>query len=585
MIDYYAHVAVQDQLRVQAAAAGGMSQTEQARLQELFGSASSEESAALIGLFVDQVLAQAASDGTEASLLGSAGALWKRGSALYDGVGEVRKAVEEAVSAPDAPGAVDAFNGAMSRMVGLLRDAKKLESEILQLRGDLRPLKHLPPHPRQSDLPLSAWGYGDTFLARRGAAFVRTLFDRAGGDPAATALAVGALAGYAGNITGSAYVGHGVGGPRRSHRFRDRLARNAVGSWCAAQFTVPGPGALADKLRSRVPASGDPTPSPMAQLLAQALQDAYDPAQTPPLPDIDLGLRRVLRQLELYEVIRRPELPQPLTGALGAVVAATSNGGLPQSQEPLLYPQSGGGTVSGGDEVTGADTTDQTSSNGGACGWAGLIVFLLVFAIACIVGLIEEGDCGAGVSDVWDAFVGGDEPEPTQVTADGLTALAQSPVGPQIAHRLFEAQLGLWQAADQAFNYMALVGLIPPDDLLITSPLYGQFLALPPRELFPLQEDPMAEKTYGFDPSTPPEEPRDQPSPFGSGDDPSVFVVDKAPELALNLLLRIIREEPETQNLDADADRGYLHPCWTTDSGGSVHDDPVPVQVLAYDET
>ncbi|MET7390389.1 hypothetical protein ACFYPT_10530 [Streptomyces sp. NPDC005529] len=585
MIDYYAHVAVQDQLRVQVGAAGGVSASEQARLQELVDSASSEEGAALTGLFVDQVLAQAASDGVEASLLESAGALWKRGGALYDGVGEVRKAVEEAVSAPDTPGAVDAFNGAMSRMVDLLRDAKRLDSEIQQLRRELRPLKHLPPHPRQSDLPLSAWGYGDTFLARRGAAFTRALFDRAGGDSAATALAVGALTAYAGNVTGSAYLGHGVGGPRRSHRFRDRLARNAVGSWCAGQFAVPGPGALADKLRSQVPASGGPNPSPMAQFLAQALQDAYDPAQTPPLPDIDLGLRRVLRQLELYEVIRRPELPLPLTGALGAVVSATSNGGLPQSQEPLLYPQSGGGTVPSGGEVTGADTTDQTSDNGGSCGWAGLIVFLLVFSIACVVGLIEEGDCTAGVRDVWDALVGGDEPEPTQVTAEGLTALAQSPVGPQIAHRLFEAQLGLWQAADQAFNYLALVGLIPPDDLLLTSPLYGQFLTLPPRELYPLQEDPMAEKTYGFDPSTPPEHPLQQASPFGSGDDPSVFVVGKAPELALDLLLRIVREEPEAQNLDADADRGYLHPCWTTGSGGSVHDDPVPVQVLGYNET
>jgi hypothetical protein len=257
----------------------------------------------------------------------------------------------------------------------------------------------------------------------------------------------------------------------------------------------------------------------------------------------------------------------------------------------LDYPNSDQGAAAGtGGHVSGADTTDQTSSNGEGCGWWALgagLTFLIALGIACIVGLVDSGDCKEGVSDFLDGLTGDDEPDqPTTVTLEALTAVADSPAGPQIAQRLLEVHTGLWQAADQAFNYLALVGLIPPDDLLLASPLHGQFLALPPREgVYPLMEEPTAEKTYGFDPATPMENPYERPSPYSAGADPSVFVKGTAPEQALNLLLQIIRGDQDSENLDADADRGYVHHCWTTGPNGSVHDDPVPVQVLAYNET
>lgn len=179
MIDYYAHVAVLEQLRAQVpVAGGGAGPAELAQLQEFADAAAAEEGAALVGLFTDHVLTHASADGTEADLLERAGDLWKTGKDLYEGIGEVRQVVEKALQTPDEPDAADSFNQAMARMVVLLRKAKKLSEGVRQLRKDLRPLKHLPPHPRQTGLPLSDWGYGDVFLARRQDAFTRTVFSR-----------------------------------------------------------------------------------------------------------------------------------------------------------------------------------------------------------------------------------------------------------------------------------------------------------------------------------------------------------------------------------------------------------------------
>ena len=57
---------------------------------------------------------------------------------------------------------------------------------------------------------------------------------------------------------------------------------------------------------------------------------------------------------------------------------------------------------------------------------------------------------------------------------------------PLVAQHLFDAQMLLWQGFDLAYGYLAVTGLIPPDDLLLTSPLYKQFLAVPVRLAWPV---------------------------------------------------------------------------------------------------
>lgn len=136
MIDYYAHVAVLEQLRAQVpVAGGGAGPAELAQLQEFADAAAAEEGAALVGLFTDHVLTHASADGTEADLLERAGDLWKTGKDLYEGIGEVRQVVEKALQTPDEPDAADSFNQAMARMVVLLRKAKKLGGRQAAAQG------------------------------------------------------------------------------------------------------------------------------------------------------------------------------------------------------------------------------------------------------------------------------------------------------------------------------------------------------------------------------------------------------------------------------------------------------------------
>ncbi|NUT46765.1 MAG: hypothetical protein HOV94_05510 [Saccharothrix sp.] len=299
------------------------------------------------------------------------------------------------------------------------------------------------------------------------------------------ACAFGVLASYGGNAAGSAYLGQVVGGPRRSHRFRDRLARNAE-------------------------SDGDGSGS-------------------------------------------------------------------------------GANTGTG---VTGADGSDQSSDSGGClAAFAALIVLAIVFSIACIVGLATENDCGKGIQDVWDAIAGGDDPQTDapQMTQEQLTALAGSDGGPHFAQQLFETQVVLWQAFDQAFDYLVLVGLLPPDDLAMTSPLYGQFLALPVRAGWPLRPTTAPQTTYIFDPGAPVEDPPEVAVPFPTAADPSVFIESAnghptGPGIALSLLWQIVRREQDSFNLDLDADRGFHHRCWTVADGHSVQEDPVPVVELGYGE-
>ncbi|WP_331739049.1 hypothetical protein OG242_32555 (plasmid) [Streptomyces sp. NBC_00727] len=44
----------------------------------------------------------------------------------------------------------------------------------------------------------------------------------------------------------------------------------------------------------------------------------------------------------------------------------------------------------------------------------------------------------------------------------------------------------------------------------------------------------------------------------------------------------VARGTPGDRNLDLDADRGTAHPCWST--SGSIDDDPVGVDILAYQD-
>jgi hypothetical protein len=261
-------------LDAELASTPGANPVEKARIDEILAGVAAEDGAAALGAVLDHVIAHAGSDGSELALLERAADLWQRGSAVYTALANLRTSLERAVTDPAAPGAVDNFNSAVAASIQVRDQAKVLAAEVTGLKQDAEKLEHLPIHPRQVDKPLTSWGWGDIFLARRGDAFVRSMFAGAT-DPATRAFAFGALACYCGNAAGSAYLGHVVGGPRRSHRFRDRLARNAVGAWLQRNRPLPTAGQLAAKLN----AAG--LPPALAQQLTAAMADAFDPRETP----------------------------------------------------------------------------------------------------------------------------------------------------------------------------------------------------------------------------------------------------------------------------------------------------------------
>jgi len=278
---------------------------------EAVSAVGAEGDRALIGAFVYHLITHAASDGSELDLLERAAALWTRGSALCGELGTIRADLESALEKPRTPGAADRFNAAAVSAQNLAQKANELRVEVNALRLDVLKFPHLPPHPRQEDRKTAEWDWGNLSLARRTDAFVRTLF-RLVSDQGTLAFAVGVAAAYGANVTGSAYIGHAVGGPRRMHRHRDRIARNAFGSWLATRHpAAESPSKMAGRIAFG--AAGAPIlPTDLDSLVREALGRTFDTARTVPIPDLQLGYGRLVQHLKLLDAFSMPDLPSTL---------------------------------------------------------------------------------------------------------------------------------------------------------------------------------------------------------------------------------------------------------------------------------
>lgn len=184
-------------------------------------------------------------------------------------------------------------------------------------------------------------------------------------EPQTLAFAVGASASYGANVAGSAFLGHAVGGPRRSHRHRDRLARNAVGSWLATHHPAAmSPSAMAGRITFGSVANLA-LPTPVELLIGDALTDTFDLSRTLQMPDLQVGYRRLIEHLTLLDRFARPAVPAPPGQVWMAKVLAD-----PQSPPPSLRPQEfdlngqdgGGVAVQYGPSSTGSGSPDDTDS-------------------------------------------------------------------------------------------------------------------------------------------------------------------------------------------------------------------------------
>jgi hypothetical protein len=560
--------------------------------QEAIQASTSDPGAALLGALYGQLLVHAASDGVELDLLDQAAGLWAKGLTLCQQLAGIRADLEHAMENPTDPGSADSFNSAAARAQTIGYAINALRPDIDALRAAALAFPHLPPHPRQDDKPIEQWDWGNLLHARRTDALARDLLDRAN-STAERAFALGVVAGYGANSSGSGYLGQAVGGPRRSQRYRDRLARNSVGAWLAAHHPQARP---LNVIAATLPAE---LPEDIRLTLNDALSSTFDRKETPAVPDLDVGYDRLLRHLALLTQFTKPPVPVPPGGAWQVRLWSD-----PSNPPPSLRPQDvdvvgqdGGGVAvqyGGGPDPGSPQPGKNSSSDANAiCGIIAAILIIIDVIqafVQCIVQWANKKTCTFWDNMLLEKLWEQDPPDPhdpgnpqnTNVTAQQLAAAADNTQAAQLVSLLFDAHNTAWEAMDRAYNFLASTGLIMPEGLL-GLPLYAQFVSLPPyREDWPRRPEKNPVKTYHLPPTSPVEYPVQRPSLFPTHSAPDIFV-NQATNTALAVWAQNAGGQHDTTNLDLDADRGFNHPCWRAD--GSIDDDPVSVDILHYVET
>ena len=558
-----------------------------------------EPGSALLGALAHHLISHAASDGAELDLLQRAADLWSTGAGLFGQLGTIRNDIEQAMQNPAAPGAADTFNNAAVDAQNLANAANQLRVLVNTLRLDALKFPHLPPHPRQRDLKIQQWDWGNLVAARRTDAFVRTVF-RGASDPSSLAFAVGTASAYGVHAAGSSYLAQAAGGPRRTQRHRDRIGRNAIGGWLAAHHPAAmSPSRMADRIAFG-PAAAPAMPAALDSLMQAALAKTYGSDRASHLPDLQLGYTRLLRHLRLLQSFVAPAIP--VMPPLALVASVLSD---PQNPPPSLRAQAvdvsaqdGGGEsvtipLSPSPGSTTPSSADDHVKTGCAIGAIIIILADLLQAfIHCIVQWGEKKRC-----TFWDNMLlretwKQDPPDPrapngpqsTQVTAQQLTAVSTSPQAAQMIWMLYDTHNQVWEAMSKAYEFLAVTGLIYPDNFLQASP-YAQFISLPATLPWPHRATPREGSFYNFYPASPIENPATQASVYTTASDPSViFQPDQFPAAGISLQLwrQIAAGDADSRNLDLDADRGIDHACWT--SNNSVLQDPVDVVILDYDK-
>ena len=584
MIDYHSHIAVLEDLKQTIGTGLTGDPGLAASIADLTAATTADPDAAVLGALIDHIIAHASNDGIELQLVESAADLWTRGRALYDKFGAARQGIEDVLENPTAPGSAKKFQAAVDSLDSLRNALRQFVSESQLLQASIAPLPHLKEHPRQADTPSKLWDFGNLFAARRTDAFVRSAFESAA-SVSQQAFAFGVLSSYAGNVAGSAFLGQVVGGPRRSHRYRDRLARNAVGAWFHAKLATPPTSAVAKQIDYHDFAGRLALPGDLRKLAEAALKAAY-PRHT--APDLNIGLRRLVRHLRALDRFQRPPLPDP------PPVPLAQGGG---ETGPLtimsddLHPPTIGIPLDPDMQPSSPSKADSSKSGGNIC--VAILVVAVTLGIALLIYCIGKWSTGkkCKASDFFDEFQGSQAPDPrapTGTSQSQLTAMSTPDAAAHIAQELYNFHMLLWQAFDLAFAYLASTGLIYPDDLIMSSPLYSQFVTTPNRNAWPHRPEPQSAETYYRNPLSPIEQ-TTTAAPFTAASAPTAILATwtvsephGAMPIAQRLLLQIMRRVTDSENYDLDADRGFLHACWQTAAGTSINDMTVSVQVLPY---
>ncbi|UAX97019.1 hypothetical protein [Ensifer adhaerens] len=514
---------------------------------------------------------------------------------------------------PSDVAAIQGLNASTSALQVFSQQVLAHDATIKELRSEISKLTYIRAHPRQGDENTTVWPWGDLFLARRTDALVREL-RRQATNMETSAFAFGALSSYGANVAGSAYIGLVVGGPRRSHRYRTRLASNTLGSWVGSNDPfAPGLKDIVDRFKQTF---GAALPGALDDQLARALEKTYDPGATPATPDLQLGYARLLNHLELLTSFQLPNAPPPpqepfLTRLFGDPVdpyvpSMPEGTGLVESGSPVGNGGSNPGSILpqnfGQDD--GPDHSEPPDSTEVKCGafWEALgwsLLFLLGGWIACVIRWQDGDRCGLwdDITQNWERAFPDGANGAAEVSSGGFGALttedvdkiAQSNQILQLVGDMHNLHSLMWEGFSKAHDFLAVYGLIYPDGLLDRW-RYSQYLSVPPveRGSWPLLQD--DGRRFDEYPTSGVELPASFALAYAGGTTPAAVIARvpqagsiSAADLSERLWFQIAADQQDSSNFDLDADRGWLHPCWTPT--GSIGDQPINVRNLAYDET
>jgi hypothetical protein len=564
MIDYFSHAA---SLQV---AIRAIRQSPAAGTASFVDSAEAQPGSALLGALVDHLLQYSQTEtSVEIGILSHAAALFKDGRKLLNQITEVFSSLEAGMTNPGAPGVLTAFNKALSEVPNITTGLQNLGSKLDSFQASSSPVDWMTPVGRQQGHPVAQWFWRDVFLARRTTAFVEAAKGLAI-TPRQQAFALGTVAGAAGNLLGSGYLNAVVGGPRRSHQLRHRLAAYSVGVWFREQERLLSGGL--DSIREALSFGQQGTlsmPADLKTLAQQALQTAY-PSGTAVLPDLDAGYGTLMEHLSLLGDFTVPPAPAPMNNAF--LVKVLSAGLTPGTVNIQDDPTSTGG--SGGTIYEGGGSSHMNA--GQICG--------LITALILAAGL------------VFLALVSGTGPNqnrgvPTVTTTQQLETLGNSPDVITIINSLYGAALLGWQALAAARLALVLRGLLYPEPDDLSNPTFKQFLSIPSGvRKYPLLSMPSSDDGLAW-PTSAPETPTTLTSRYSAAASPLIFL-NGDPIYSVSALSprmwTAVAEFTETgrnwgaNNYDLDSDRGFLEECWALIPGTSITNPPVHSTILSF---
>lgn len=560
---------------------------------------------AVLGSIIDHLLAHDGPSKREVALLQDARTIHQDAGDYLQRLRGVRSALEGIAANPAAPAALAAYNAMIGEVNTLVSSFEPLAAKIRGFGWKLRPLRHLRGHPLAQDRPLSDWPWRDVHLSRRTGALASEILrrGRALGTPEALAFGLGAVAGYVGNAIGSPYLVHGVGGPRRSHPYRDRLASYAVGTWVRNAPLAAGKPVL-----RHIPRIGSPNkprlPDWLPALIHEALANTYPAgAVTARLPDVDAAYGQLLEHFELLGQFPSFAPPQPIDDDLDLRVVNTL-----QPQDAWRPDDSSGQPGPAPDGGSGKSIFDpgpnqppwfmeQHNNAWDVIKEICMDVLLLPFFLVRVGFWI-----GHEAGDDEPKPPSGGSPAPFSGSAKSIRPRTQAEFDAIMAGNdvliavdtLYQLDACMHRMTERALKGMKVFGLLYPEDKDLPDPTYRQFVVLPPAALpFTWPARPLSDiDLFLRPPASGVELPPAPPSGFLPGEKPWAFLIDTGGSggTVFNQGFGMWREELldlptsplRNANLNLDADRTVSNACWALPPGASINDSPVNEVILGY---